>query len=50
MKINDSFCDKDGRPLQNIRIRHTIIIEDPFPDPKGLVVPDKVYKLLLELR
>lgn len=38
-KINDAFCDKEGRPLKDIRIRHTIILEDPFPDPDGLVVP-----------
>jgi peptidyl-prolyl cis-trans isomerase-like 4 len=31
--INDAPCDADGRPLQNIRIRHTIILDDPTPDP-----------------
>jgi peptidyl-prolyl cis-trans isomerase-like 4 len=42
-KINNAFCDDDGRPLQNIRIRHTVIIDDPFPDPKGLSehIPDR---------
>lgn len=25
----------------NIRIKHTIVIEDPFEDPEGLVEPDQ---------
>jgi peptidyl-prolyl cis-trans isomerase-like 4 len=39
-KINDAFTDSNGRPLKDIRIRHTVILEDPFDDPAGLVVPD----------
>ncbi|KIW70295.1 peptidyl-prolyl cis-trans isomerase-like 4 [Phialophora macrospora] len=39
-KINDAFTNADGRPLKDIRIRHTIILEDPYPDPPGLMVPD----------
>jgi len=38
-KINDLMTDSNGRPLQVIRIRHTIILEDPFEDPVGLEVP-----------
>jgi len=38
-QINNTFTDKDGRPLQNIRIKHTVILDDPFPDPPGLEVP-----------
>ncbi|KAL4423813.1 hypothetical protein ABPG75_001114 [Micractinium tetrahymenae] len=40
--INEAPCDAEGRPLQNIRIRHTIVIEDPTPDPPGLAdhIPD----------
>lgn len=38
-KINDSFCDDKGWPLKDIRIRHTIILDDPFDDPAGLVEP-----------
>jgi len=41
MKINDAYCDKQGRPYKDIRILHTLILEDPFDDPEGLVVPDK---------
>ena len=39
-KINDSFCNEKFRPYVDIRILHTIILDDPFDDPKGLVVPD----------
>ena len=38
-KINDAFIDSKGRPLKDIRIRHTIVLDDPFEDPKGLVEP-----------
>ena len=39
-KINEAFIDTKGRPLKDIRIRHTIILDDPFNDPEGLVEPD----------
>ena len=38
-KINEAFCDDKGRPLKDIRIRHTVVLEDPFDDPAGLVKP-----------
>lgn len=38
-KVNDAFVDDRGRPLKDIRIRHTVILDDPFDDPQGLVVP-----------
>ena len=37
-KINEAYCDKDGRPFQDIRIYHTVILDDPFPDPDGMFV------------
>ncbi|KAK7728543.1 Peptidyl-prolyl cis-trans isomerase-like 4 [Botryosphaeria dothidea] len=40
-KINTAFIDDNGRPLKDIRIRHTIILDDPMPDPAGLVEPPK---------
>ena len=40
-KINDAFTDSKGRPLKDIRIRHTVILDDPFEDPEGLVEPQK---------
>lgn len=41
MKINDAVVDKEGRPVQVLRIKTVIIEEDPFPDPEGLFIPDK---------
>ena len=40
-KINTAFIDpNDGRPLQDIRIRHTIILDEAdIPDPHGLIEP-----------
>lgn len=38
-KVNDAFIDSEGRPLKDIRIRHTIVLDDPFDDPPGLVEP-----------
>ncbi|KAI9885122.1 MAG: UDP-N-acetylglucosamine pyrophosphorylase [Watsoniomyces obsoletus] len=38
-KINTVFCDDTGQPLQDIRIRHTVVLDDPYDDPDGLVVP-----------
>lgn len=39
-KINTAFIDDSGRPLKDIRIRHTIVLDDPFPDPSGLAAPE----------
>ncbi|RAO67174.1 uncharacterized protein BHQ10_003186 [Talaromyces amestolkiae] len=38
-KINEAFIDDNGRPLKDIRIRHTAILDDPYDDPPGLEVP-----------
>ncbi|KAG6853136.1 hypothetical protein C0991_006616 [Blastosporella zonata] len=38
-KMNDVFTDQDGRPFKDIRIRHVVILDDPFPDPQGLLQP-----------
>ena len=35
-KLNEAFCDDAGRPFQNIRIRHTIVLDDPYEDPPQL--------------
>jgi peptidyl-prolyl cis-trans isomerase-like 4 len=40
-KINKAYVDKENRPFQNIRIKHTIILDDPFDDPEGLIVPSR---------
>ncbi|KAF2199906.1 cyclophilin-like protein [Delitschia confertaspora ATCC 74209] len=38
-KINTAFIDDAGRPLRDIRILHTAILDDPFDDPSGLNAP-----------
>lgn len=40
-KMNEAFCDDKGRPFRDIRIKHTVVLDDPFPDPEGLQVPDE---------
>ncbi|OCT78029.1 peptidyl-prolyl cis-trans isomerase-like 4 [Xenopus laevis] len=40
-KINETFVDKDFVPYQDIRINHTVILDDPFDDPPGLAIPDR---------
>lgn len=40
-KINEAFCDEKGRPLVDIRIKHTVILDDPYDDPAGLVEPSE---------
>ncbi|EGZ17393.1 hypothetical protein PHYSODRAFT_264201, partial [Phytophthora sojae] len=34
--INSLFVDNDYRPYQDVRIKHTYVLDDPLPDPKGL--------------
>ena len=37
-KLNECICDRDGRPYQDIRIFHTVILFDPFEDFEALRV------------
>lgn len=34
--LNEALTDDSGRPYQNIRIRHTITLDDPFEDAPQL--------------
>ncbi|KAH6627287.1 RNA binding protein [Chaetomium sp. MPI-SDFR-AT-0129] len=38
-KINDAIVDERGYPLVDIRIKHTVVLDDPYPDPAGLREP-----------
>ncbi|KAK5171051.1 Peptidyl-prolyl cis-trans isomerase-like 4 [Saxophila tyrrhenica] len=38
-KINNTFVDQSGRPLQDVRILHTVVLDDPFDDPAGIIEP-----------
>ncbi|KAK7494311.1 hypothetical protein BaRGS_00014414, partial [Batillaria attramentaria] len=40
-KLNEAYCDEKHRPYRDIRIFHTVILDDPFDDPEGLEYPDK---------
>jgi len=39
-KLNEAICDGTYRPYQDIRITHTVILDDPYDDPPGLPIPD----------
>lgn len=38
-KVNTAFVDDKGRPLKDIRIRHTVVLDDPYDDPPGFQEP-----------
>ncbi|PSK53746.1 hypothetical protein B9Z65_7552 [Elsinoe australis] len=38
-KINGAFVDNTGRPLKDIRILHTVVLDDPYNDPPGVEEP-----------
>lgn len=40
--LNNAITDQGNRPLKDIRIFHTVVLDDPFPDPSGLAehIPD----------
>ncbi|XP_054739724.1 peptidyl-prolyl cis-trans isomerase sig-7 [Anastrepha obliqua] len=40
-KLNEAIVDENFRPYQDIRITHTVILEDPFPDPRNLRLPSR---------
>ncbi|KAF5273336.1 hypothetical protein FQA39_LY18755 [Lamprigera yunnana] len=40
--LNETICDNDSRPFQDIRITHTVILDDPYPDLEGgRIAPDE---------
>lgn len=40
LQVNEAFCDDEGHPFRVIRIRHTPVLDDPFPNPAGMQAPD----------
>lgn len=38
-KLNQTLVDEKYRPYQDIRISHTVVLDDPYPDPKELSFP-----------
>lgn len=41
LKFNEVICDAQHRPYQDVRISHTVILEDPYEDIEGLEIPDR---------
>lgn len=39
--FNETICDSDKKPFQDIRITHMVVLHDPFEDPTGLEIPPK---------
>ncbi|PWN51494.1 cyclophilin-like protein [Violaceomyces palustris] len=40
-QINQAFVDDQNRPMRDIRIKHVIVLDDPFPDPPGFDPPSR---------
>ncbi|KAL4711533.1 hypothetical protein ACJJTC_000549 [Scirpophaga incertulas] len=40
-KLNEVICDETHRPYQDVRITHTVILEDPFNNPSGFRAPSR---------
>lgn len=38
-KVNSAMVDEKGYPFIDMRVKHTVILDDPYPDPPGLREP-----------
>jgi peptidyl-prolyl cis-trans isomerase-like 4 len=38
-KINTAYIDDKGHPLKDVRLLHTVVLDDPYADPSGLTEP-----------
>lgn len=43
-KLNQTLTDEKNRPYQDIRISHTVVLDDPYPDPREVEFPDESPK------
>lgn len=41
LTINETICDNTSRPYKDIRITHTVILDDPFENPRGFREPSR---------
>jgi peptidyl-prolyl cis-trans isomerase-like 4 len=39
--LNEAIVDEKHRPFKDIRITHTVVLEDPYSDPRGFKEPDR---------
>uniref|UniRef100_A0A182QZW4 Peptidyl-prolyl cis-trans isomerase n=1 Tax=Anopheles farauti TaxID=69004 RepID=A0A182QZW4_9DIPT len=40
-KLNEVICDEKHRPYKDVRITHTVVLDDPFDDPRGFREPSR---------
>lgn len=40
-QLNEVICDDKFRPYKDVRITHTVVLEDPFENPRGLRCPSR---------
>lgn len=40
-KLNEAICDEKHRPYKDIRITHTVVLDDPYSDPRGFKQPSR---------
>ena len=45
-KIDEFFCDKSGRPFLPLRIKHTVVLDDPYPDAENWDEPESPEEIL----
>lgn len=39
--LNETICDEKARPYKDVRITHTVILDDPFENPRGFREPSR---------
>jgi len=53
-KLNNTITDTEGRPYQDVRITHTVVLHDPYDDPPGLQLrensPEPTAEMLASTR
>jgi len=47
-RFNDVLCDDAHRPYQDVRVCHTVILHDPFPDPEEIAFPSRSPRVTAE--
>lgn len=40
-QLNETICDEKFRPYKDVRITHTVILDDPFENPRGFREPSR---------
>ena len=49
-KLNKIYVDEKNKPMVNIRLYHTHILDDPFDDLPNMEVPDQSPKIELNVK